>query len=250
MARRSTQAQPESEVKVKQIIQKLLLISIILALASVAPLIFPAAMAGHGTLNVLAEYYLIPSIIGLAAIALLARWRAPWASRSIAWGALAGAGATVGLEVVRIIGFHLGYMPGSMPELMGVLLLNRFALGPDAASNLAGWAYHFWNGAAFGIIYVMLVGTRRVWGGILYGLAVGVGFMLSPVVQSLGVGYFGLDFSVGFPIVVTLAHIAFGTLLGILAQQFLGRQPGVILSEIPLPLFKQAPGAHPSHSQG
>lgn len=234
----------------RQAIGNLLLISIILVLASVAPLIFPLAMAGHGTLNVLAESYLVPSIIGLAAIALLARHWAPWAARAIVWGALAGAIATGALEVVRIAGFHLGYMPGSMPELMGVLLLNRFALGPNVASNLAGWAYHFWNGAAFGIIYVLLIGTRRAWAGTVFGVAVGVGFMLSPVVQSLGVGYFGLDFSIGFPIVVTLAHVAFGTALGLLARRFVGPQGsgacsaacsalGIRSGKIPSPIHSQ-----------
>jgi hypothetical protein len=212
----------------------LLLTGLTLALASVGPNIFPAAMAGYGALNVLAKQWLIPSIIGLVIIALLARKRSPLIARSIAWGALAGGIATIGLEAVRITGFHLGYMPGSLPKLMGVLLLDRFALGPSTASNIAGWAYHFWNGAAFGIIFVLLIGAKRMWAGLVYGLAIGVGFMVSPVVQSLGVGYFGLDFSVGFPLVVLLAHAAFGLALGWLARRFLGLQPSVVLSHIQL----------------
>jgi hypothetical protein len=212
----------------------LILTGLALALASVGPNIFPAAMAGYGRLNVLAEQWLIPSILGLAVIALLARKRSPLIARSIAWGALAGGIATVALEAVRITGFHLGYMPGSLPKLMGVLLLDRFALGPSTASNIAGWAYHFWNGAAFGIIYVLLIGTKRFGAAILYGLAIGVGFMVSPVVQSLGVGYFGLDFSIGFPVVVSLAHAAFGLALGWLAHRFLGRQRSVVISRIRL----------------
>ncbi|TAM79701.1 MAG: hypothetical protein EPN47_18060 [Acidobacteria bacterium] len=228
----------------------LLLTGLTLALASVGPNIFPAAMAGYGTLNVLAKQWLIPSIVGLAIIALLARKRNPLVARSIVWGAVAGAIATVALEVVRSTGFHLGYMPGSLPKLMGVLLLDRFELGPNTASNIAGWAYHFWNGAAFGIIFVLLIGTKRVWAAVLYGLALGVGFMVSPVVQSLGVGYFGLDFSVGFPVVVSLAHAAFGLALGLLARRFLGPQPSVVLSRIRLTLSHCAPEANPSHSTG
>jgi Family of unknown function (DUF6789) len=234
---------------VKQGIVTLLFIALTLALASVSPLIFPVAMAGHGTLNVLAKQWLIPSIIGLASIALLAWRRVPLVARSIPWGAMAGALATAALEAVRITGFHLGYMPGSLPKLMGVLLLDRFALGPSTASNLAGWAYHFWNGAAFGIIYVLLTGTRRVWAALLFGLAVGVGFMLSPVVQSLGVGYFGLDFSVGFPIVVLLAHAAFGVALGFLAHRFLPAQNSAVLSGIRLTFASHSGQVlHPTHS--
>ena len=66
------------------------LIALTLALASVGPLIFPLAMAGYGALNVLAKQWLIPSIIGLALIALLAWKRNPLVARSIAWGTLAG----------------------------------------------------------------------------------------------------------------------------------------------------------------
>jgi len=42
----------------------------------------------------------------------------------------------------------------------------------------------------------------------------GLGFMLSPVVAALGVGFLGLEFSKGFPVTVTLVHAAFGTALG------------------------------------
>jgi hypothetical protein len=34
----------------------------------------------------------------------------------------------------------------------------------------------------------------------------GLGFMLSPVVAALGVGFLGLEFSKGLPVTVTLAH--------------------------------------------
>src|SRR5260370_38348374 len=111
------------------------------------------------------------------------------------WGGVAGAIAAIGLEIVRITGFRMGYMPGNLPRLMGVLLLDRFALGPSAASDLAGWVYHFWNGASFGIIYVLLFGTARRWVGVLYGIAVGFAFLGSPFVIYIRVAYFGLSVS-------------------------------------------------------
>ncbi len=37
---------------------------------------------------------------------------------------------------------------------------------------------------------------------------------MSPVVLALGIGHLGVDFGVGFPITVILAHVAFGLLLG------------------------------------
>jgi hypothetical protein len=208
-----------------------LLLLIAIGAASVGPLIFPAAQAGHGTMLQLATYFLLPAVGVLIVTAVLSWKSVPAIGRSILWGGLVGAIATIGLEIVRIAGFKMGYMPGNLPRLMGVLLLNRFALGPSIASDVAGWAYHFWNGASFGIIYVLLFGAARRWVGVLYGIAVGIGFLVSPVVLSLGVGYFGLQFSPGFPIAVLAAHAVFGLLMGALAHHFLSAQPSVMITE-------------------
>ncbi len=203
-----------------------------LALVAVGPLIFPIAQSGHGNLATLASNALLPSIVFLVAVAVFARRGEAWLSRTIVRGALAGAIATVALEIVRLAGFHFGYMPGNLPRLMGVLLLDRFAQGPSLASDIAGWAYHFWNGACFGIIYSLVLGTRRRWAGMIFGLAIGLGFLVSPVVISLGVGYFGLEYSYGFPITVLLAHLAFGGALGVLSYAFLGPQIDRLISAL------------------
>jgi hypothetical protein len=220
-----------------------------LGLASIGPLIFPIAQSGHGNLATLASYALIPSIVLLAAVAVFARRGNDWLSRTIVRGALAGAIATIALEVVRLIGFHFGYMPGNLPRLMGVLLLDRFAQGPSLSSDLAGWAYHFWNGASFGIIYSLLLGTRRRWVGAVFGFAIGIGFLVSPVVLSLGVGYFGFQYSYGFPITVSLAHLAFGASLGVLAYAFQGPQPDRIISPLRAPHCQTCGAADTVRSQ-
>jgi hypothetical protein len=203
-------------------------IAFVLTLAAVGPNIFPASQAGYSMLHVLAIRLLLPSILALALISA-AIWRSQRAiARAVIWGAIAGALATIPLEIVRLVGFHFDYMPGNLPRLMGVLLLDRFAEGPSTASDIAGWTYHFWNGASFGIIYVVLFGTRRRWLAGLYGLLIGTGFMVSPVVKSLGVGHFGLQFSFGFPVTVILAHLAFGLALGFLARCFLSGQASTL----------------------
>jgi len=202
-----------------------LFLGVVMLSAAVGPLLFPVAMAGHGSLAYMATRFLVPSAAIFGVATALAFWaRLPFA-RPIALGAAAGALATLPLEVVRLTGFHFEYMPGNLPRLMGVLLLDRFALGPSVASDIAGWAYHFWNGACFGILYVVIFGTARRWLAVVYGVALGIGFMVSPVVTSLGIGKFGLEYSVGFPITVTLAHAAYGATLGILAARFAGQQP-------------------------
>lgn len=199
----------------KEQLEKLILTLFLLAASGIAPNLFPAAQAGYAKFSTLALTFLIPSVFVAVLLILFTGIRGHHdLMKQMLNGLIGGLIATVGLEVVRHVGFLLGGMPGEMPKLMGVLLLDRFAQGPSAVSNLAGWGYHFWNGAAFGIIYSLLFGRGKVWKGTLYGILIGVGLMVSPVVNSLGVGYFGVDFGWGFPATVTLAHIVFGTILG------------------------------------
>ncbi len=199
-----------------------LTILLLLGAASVSPLIFPIAESGRSSMDVLAKLALLPAAtLLLITVGLLYRADDSLARLSAA-GLAAGAIATVALEAIRLPGFWLGFMPGNLPRLMGVLLLNQFAAGPSLKSDIAGWAYHFWNGASFGLIYVLIFGTCRRWVGTVFGVVLGFGFMFSPVVSALGVGFLGLEFSRGFPLTVTFAHAAFGLALGWLAAAWLG----------------------------
>jgi len=195
--------------------KKIVLSIIALLAAGIGPNLFVISQTGYAQLSDLAVSFLIPSIAVLLVLFLVSHFlRLKDFSKQLRNGFLAGLIGTVGLEIVRETGFHLGGMPGDLPKLMGVLLLNQFATGPDILSNIAGWSYHFWNGAAFGIIYSIILGKGKIWAGTLYGILVGICFMMSPVVVALGVGCFGIDFGWGFPVTVATAHIVFGTIVG------------------------------------
>ena len=202
--------------------KRVMTILILLGAASISPLIFPLAESGRSSMDALAKLALLPSIAVIGVfLGFLYRRNDPLARLAVI-GLAAGAVATAALEAIRLPGFWLGFMPGNLPRLMGVLLLDQFATGPTLRSDIAGWAYHFWNGASFGLIYVLVFGTCRRWIGAIYGVLLGVGFMLSPVVAALGVGFLGLEFSKGFPVTVTLAHAAFGGVLGWLSARWAG----------------------------
>ncbi|MCL5030855.1 MAG: hypothetical protein M1480_17740 [Bacteroidetes bacterium] len=211
--------------------KKIVLSIIALLAAGVGPNLFVISQAGYSDLSDLAVNFLIPSIAVLIIVFALSYFLGLQDfNRQIRNGFLAGLIGTIGLEIVRETGFHLGGMPGDLPKLMGVLLMNQFASGPDTISNIAGWSYHFWNGAAFGIIYSIILGKGRKWTGALYGILIGIGFMMSPVVVSLGVGHFGVDFGWGFPVTVTIAHIAFGTIVGWLVFKWNDIDSGFIIT--------------------
>jgi hypothetical protein len=212
--------------------RRMITIVVLLGGASVSPLIFPLAESGRSTMDTLAKLSLLPSVALIGIVWGFLYHRDDPLARPVAVGLAAGAVATIALEAVRLPGFWLGFMPGNLPRLMGVLLLNQFATGPTLASDIAGWAYHFWNGASFGLIYVLAFGTCRRWAGAIYGVLLGFGFMLSPVVSALGVGFLGLEFSKGFPVTVTLAHAAFGGVLGWLTSRWMGFEISPILETV------------------
>ncbi len=204
-------------------IRKLLITFILLGLAAISPNLFVLAQAGIAPFLSLVIKFLIPSAVLIFIIIIISKFsKYTDITRLALNGILAGILSTVALEIVRESGFRLGAMPGDLPRLMGVLMLNQFASGPDTWSDLAGWCYHFWNGATFGLIFSLLLGQGKLWQGFLYGLLIGIVFMISPVVKALGIGPFGVDFKNGyqFALTVTLAHAAFGLALSFLLTKW------------------------------
>lgn len=187
----------------------------LLLIAAAGPLAFPLSQLGYASLHRLALLLILPGALLLLVAWMIATSQGKYeVARIILWGVVSGAVATFALEAVRYPGFRVGFMPGNLPRLMGVLLLDRFALGPSTLSDLVGFAYHFWNGACFGVVFAVLGKGRPVGWAIAYGLLVGFGFLVSPVVQALGVGLFGKDFGWHFAATVLTAHAAFGAALG------------------------------------
>ena len=203
---------------------------IVLLMAAVSPNIWPAASAGYGGMPFLMIWLLIPSIIIMLVVFGMA-WLRHYNHlfhRMIVGGGV-GLIATIGLEIIRQIGFHQGWMPGDMPKLLGVLITNRFMLGPSTLSNILGYAYHFWNGICFGLIFTIIAGRKPFYWGIFYALLIGTGFLLSPPVQSMGIGFMGTGLP-GMIETVYVAHLAYGSILGYLDHKWL-RQAGWLFSQ-------------------
>lgn len=199
-----------------------------LALVAISPILFPVAQAGYAKLSFLAVRLLIPSIVLLVIVLVVAsaRGHRRLVNRMVA-GAGVGLVATLALEAVRITGFRLGWMPGDLPRLMGVLLTDRFMLGPSTVSDMLGYSYHFWNGASFGIIYSILLGKRSTSWGLGYGVLVGLGFLASPAVKAMGVGFMASSMP-AMQLTVVIAHLGYGFMLAILTRRWV-RDEGWLL---------------------
>lgn len=200
-----------------------------LGAAGVSPNLFWIAQAGYAPLSTLGISVLIPSVgILLAVLGLaLLRHRGRLVNRILA-GAAAGFVATVGLEVIRFTSFRFGGMPGSMPELLGVLMMNRFMQGPSVLSNVVGWSYHFWNGVTFGVVFTVLLGRKPLGWALVFAELVGLGFLISPAVKAMGIGFMGLGMP-AMPVTVVVAHTVYGLILGPLSRRWV-RDPGWLVA--------------------
>lgn len=206
-----------------------------LAFTAIGPNILVVTLTpGLPEMHLLARYLLAPSVVGL--------WGLLWLSKKRGWerltnrlwtGIWVGAVVTGTLDVVRLTGFYLGLMPGNMPWMFGVLILNTMAEGPTPFSDLLGYLYHYWVGACFGLTLTLVCGKVRWWAGLIWGLLIELGMMTTPpMVVAMDTGYFGLKSGFGLLGVSLLAHIVYGTFLGFLAERYV-RHRGSIFSLIP-----------------
>lgn len=204
-------------------IEEILLTALALIPAAVGPNILVVALTpGMPTMDILTQYALLPSIALLVIVSVIAsRLHFDRLANRIWTGVWVGFVSTAALDVIRLTGFSLGWMPGNMPRMFGVLILDQMALGPSDLSDLIGSLYHYWVSACFGLTYTLLLGRTRWWGGLIWAVIIEVGMMTTPpMVIAMDTGYFGLKFGFGVLGTSLAAHIAYGIVLGLLLERY------------------------------
>lgn len=191
---------------------------------------------------------LIPSVIAIAAIGIYSRYKMKRLSNRLVTGLLIGAIATLALEAIRIPGYALWHwLPMDDMIMMPGAFLNGLAPSPMALMQMmhsgsmmsmpksvmtvvmiSGAIYHFWNGATMGAMYTLFMGKGRWYYGIAWGFIINIGMMLAPWLVMM-MGPFGYKYMAGYNIFVVAlaAHLAYGTVLGVLAQRFV-KEKGLI----------------------
>jgi hypothetical protein len=80
------------------------------------------------------------------------------------------------------------------------------------STQILGWAYHFSNGATFGVMYLAIIGegTRRHWSwAVLFAVALELGMLLTPYPS-----VFNIPVTPRFVVVTMAAHAIFGVGMG------------------------------------
>jgi hypothetical protein len=165
----------------------------------------------------------VPALLILLGITVYAYRRYPRLYNRIVWGLMAGLIATVGLELIRLPGVLGGAFPGDMPAMFGQMISGQ----QGAPALLAGYPYHFLNGATFALMYTLLFGKARWYWGVAWGLFFEFGMMISPPVL-MAAGAFGVrGFWPELFIVTFVAHVVFGAIFGWLAEKKVAHRGGI-----------------------
>lgn len=100
---------------------------------------------------------------------------------------------------------------------------------PTTPELVAGGLYHFWNGATMAAVYTLVIGKRRWYFGLIWGFIIHIGMMLAPWMLATG-GPFGANYGMGYTIFTAslFAHLAYGAILGILAQRFIQEKSSLL----------------------
>jgi hypothetical protein len=203
--------------------------------AAIGPNVLVVALTpGMPEMPTLTRWVLLPSLVWLMVVWGVAVRQGSARLQNRLWtGLWVGAATTAALDVFRLMSFRLGLLPGNMPRMFGVLILDTMATGPTPLSDVVGVLYHYWVSACFGLTYALICGRTRWWGGLVWGLLIEVGMMVTPpMVIAMDTGYFGLKAGRGILNGVFLGslvpHMAYGLALGVLVERYVTQQGSVV----------------------
>lgn len=176
-------------------------------------------------------WVLLPSCLALAALALIDfRRNDGRLARMILLGTVAGLVAAVAYDLFRVpfVWSREWHLADWVPPLklfkvfprFGAMLLGQSIEQPSysLSAQVLGWAYHFSNGATFGIMYVAAIGDalRRHW---LWAVAMAVGLELGMLFTPYP-AVFGIGVTATFVAVTLTAHLIFGVTLGLTSRRW------------------------------
>lgn len=138
-----------------------------------------------------------------------------WFRERLLAGVWIGLAATLAYDLTRfVIGylFSFAFDPFRLIPAAGALICGVSA--PAPISLFAGWVYHFWNGASFAVMYVLAAGSVR------WPFAVLWAMLLEAMMMASYPSLFQLPrWDVGFIALSLVGHIAYGVVLGVLAER-------------------------------
>lgn len=195
----------------------------ILAASSIACLLFD--FYGLCPMRLFTVFFFLPALLAMLGFAFFDRQRADgqlW--RAVKIGISGGLLAAVAYDIFRlpfVFAKEWG-IASVVPPMHLFKVFPRFGamiLGQPIeqssyalSTQILGWAYHFSNGATFGVMYLAIIGegTRRHWSwAVLFAVALELGMLLTPYPS-----VFNIPVTPRFVVVTMAAHAIFGVGMG------------------------------------
>ena len=129
-------------------------------------------------------------------------------------GFVAGLIATLVYDGIRFL-IQLIFAPG-INLFLAMTQFGLFITGqqnPTLLSEIIGWAYQFWNGFTFAIMYTLIIGKGKWYYGVAWAMVLELAMVL------LYPTYMNVNFSSEFLSVSVVGHIGYGCVLGWLANR-------------------------------
>jgi hypothetical protein len=133
---------------------------------------------------------------------------------NLAVAAKAGVVATIAYDVVRF-GVHATGLFG-FDAFNSIRIFGSWITGQPSTTlpaQLAGWAFHVWNGLAFAFMFVLTFGRPKWWYGLIYGLVMEV------IMLGIFPTFLPISDRPGFITISLIGHAAYGTTLGLIAER-------------------------------
>ena len=131
-------------------------------------------------------------------------------------GAWAGIVATLCYDAIRYVIWATGLI--SFNPFLSHPIFGRLMTGQAETTSIAkavGWAYHFWNGFGFGIMYTLVAGCARWYYALIWATFLEIGWLIT-LPSTL---HFTLNSQ--FVVVSFIGHGAYGVVLGRLSQRYI-----------------------------
>jgi hypothetical protein len=205
---------PEMEKRMKQGSLVTRVVVFTLALMSFACLL--GAFYGLWSMHSFACWILPPATLILIAIAYRSRPADNPLESPRTWivqGAIGGVVAAIAYDLYRLPFVLKGAPLFKVFPKFGELILN--GTEPTWLVQTLGWAYHFSNGAALGIMFLAMIGTRITRNRILLGAIAWALFIEGCLLITPYTNFFGLKLDGRFLFLTASAHLIFGVSLGV-----------------------------------
>ena len=214
----------------------------------------------YGLCNMRTFFYaiLLPATALLYAIAVMDRLAGDRRLyRAVMIGTLAGLAGAVAYDVFRlpfVFSHAWGLDKVGVPQMplfkvfprFGALILGEpmeqgvpagapgsaWGAGYSMTAQVLGWAYHFSNGATFGVMFAALYASAKealattplspAWKAVLWGTVMAVGIEICLLISPYS-GFFKITVTPAFVVVTLAAHVIFGIGLGIYYSWHAGR---------------------------